>query len=638
VLDYIWIIPALPLVGVILNLFLGYRLGRRFVHVVGSGVVGLAFLAAVAAWLALLDLPAAERHVVQNLFTWLPVGDLRVEAALLLDPLSTVMILVVTGVGFLIHVYSTGYMAHDESYARFFAYLNLFTASMLILVLAANFLLLYVGWELVGLCSYLLIAFWFTRKAAADAGKKAFIVNRVGDFGFAIGVFLIFVTFGRLDYSTVFAAADQVFKTATLDLGGFVVPTATAIALLLFIGATGKSAQLPLYVWLPDAMEGPTPVSALIHAATMVTAGVYLVARAHVIFSHSPAAMLVVATVGALTALYAASIGLVQTDIKRVFAYSTISQLGYMFLGVGVGVYAAGIFHLVTHAFFKALLFLGAGSVMHALAGETDLGKMGGLKERMKWTTWTMVIAGIAIAGIPPFAGFFSKDEILAGAFRAGQPVLWAIGAITAAMTAFYVFRALFLAFWGQPRHPHRAEQAHESPASMVIPLAVLAGLSAVGGLLLGPWVGNPFEHFLAPVFADSHVAAAVDAPESLLIAISVVMGLLGLGVAYLTYVRGTISATAWANRLSLPYKILIHKYWVDEIYVAVIVNPLKWLAGVLADVVDTLIIDGAANGLARLIALVGDSLRQLQTGYVRHYALSILVGAVLVLVYLLLK
>ena len=492
----VWSIPALPLAGALLNLAFGRRLGRR-AHWVAVPAVGLAFGVAL---LAFLRVWRGHETFTGTLFDWIVAGTFRAPVTLQLDQLSAVMLLVVTGVGFLIHVYSIGYMHEDPDYPRFFTYLNLFVFSMIMLVLAGNFLLLYVFWEAVGLCSYLLIGFWYRRESAANAGKKAFIVNRIGDCGFALGIMLLWTTLGTLDYGEVFA------KAPTLAVG-----TATAISLLLFLGACGKSAQLPLHTWLPDAMEGPTPVSALIHAATMVTAGVYLVARAHALFERSGVALDVVAWVGVLTAVFAATIGLVQTDIKRVLAYSTVSQLGYMFVGVGVGAYAAGVYHLVTHAFFKALLFLGAGSVIHALSGEQDLRKMGGLARKLPVTWYTMLIATVAISGLPPFSGFFSKDEILAGAFFAGKPAIFVLGLVGSALTAFYMWRLVFLAFLGRSRVDHdAAHHAHESPPVMTIPLVILAVLAAGAGV----W-GLPGEHgsaigrFLAPVLAGGHEAEA---------------------------------------------------------------------------------------------------------------------------------
>jgi len=644
VLNYLWLVPVLPLVGVVLNAFLGYRLGRRFVNVVGPGVVGLSFLAAVAVVWELVGLPADERSFNLLLFSWIPVGDFQVNAGLLLDPLSAVMILVVSGVGFLIHVYSVGYMGHDESYARFFTYLNLFMFSMLTLVLADNFLQLYLGWELVGLCSYLLIGFWFTRKSAADAGKKAFIVNRVGDFGFALGVMLIFVVFGTLDYDKVFAQAEHMLTGATFDIGGgLVIGTATMITFLLFVGATGKSAQIPLYVWLPDAMEGPTPVSALIHAATMVTAGVYMVARTHVLFELAPATMLLVATIGAVTAFYAATMGLAQFDLKRILAYSTISQLGYMFLAVGVGAFASGIFHLMTHAFFKALLFLGAGSVMHAMNGIIDVRRLGGLKGKMPITYWTFLVAALAISGIPGLSGFFSKDEILFKAFTSshGHPILWLIGLVTAGLTALYVFRAVFLTFHGEPRMSHHEqEHVHESPPVMYWPLILLAMLAVIGGYVGVPAIlggGNHFEHFLEPVFHEkaAHVEASL---EWTLMGLSVLVGLVGVGLAYYAYIAQPELPKRVAMALGPIYRLVANKYYVDEIYVAVIVNPLKKLADWLAWVMDVRIIDGAANGIAALAVWCGRTLRVVQSGYVRSYALAILGGAVVLVGYVLVR
>src|SRR5215470_7808293 len=484
----VWPIPALPLAGALVNLAIGRRLGRR-AHWVAVPAIGFAF---VMALLAFLRVWRGEETFTGPLFDWIVAGTFRAPVTLQLDQLSAVMLLVVTGVGFLIHVYSIGYMLEDPDYPRFFTYLNLFVFSMVMLVLAGNFLLLYVFWEAVGLCSYLLIGFWYTRESAANAGKKAFIVNRVGDCGFALGIMLLWTTLGTLEYGDVFA------KAPTLAIG-----TATAISLLLFLGACGKSAQLPLHVWLPDAMEGPTPVSALIHAATMVTAGVYLVARAHALFERSGVALDVVAWVGVLTAVFAATIGLVQTDIKRVLAYSTVSQLGYMFIGVGVGAYAAGVFHLVTHAFFKALLFLGAGSVIHALSGEQDLRKMGGLARKLPWTRNTMLIATLAISGIPPFSGFFSKDEILTGAWNGHHYAIFALGLIGAGLTAFYMWRLVFLTFFGASRVDHEvAHHVHESPAVMTLPLGVLALLTIGAGVLGVPSAhGTAFARFLSPVF-----------------------------------------------------------------------------------------------------------------------------------------
>jgi len=476
----LWLIPVLPLMGAAINGILGKRLSKNVIGIVGAGTVLGSFLISLSAFWQMLQLQDPERDlpIIINYFTWIQAGAFNANFGFMLDHLSGLMILIVTGVGFLIHVYSIGYMHDDPGFYRYFAYLNLFMFSMLTLVLANNYLLMFVGWEGVGLCSYLLIGFWFSRKSAADAGKKAFIVNRIGDFGFILATLLIFTTFDSVDFQTVFrnAANSALFQVETLGTIGVV----TTVCLLMFLGATGKSAQIPLYVWLPDAMEGPTPVSALIHAATMVTAGVYMVARSHALFDLAPGALLVVAFTGAFTAIFAASIGLVQTDIKKVLAYSTISQLGYMFLACGVGAYAAGVFHLMTHAFFKALLFLGAGSVIHGMSGIQDLRKMGGLRHHMPWTFRTFFIGTLAIAGIPGLAGFFSKDAILAAAYHGPDygPILWTIGVVSAGFTSFYMFRLLILTFMGTPRYTHHdVHHVHESPGSMLVPLVVLAFL-----------------------------------------------------------------------------------------------------------------------------------------------------------------
>src|SRR5262245_37767824 len=500
----LWIIPALPLAAVALNLLLGDRLGKRGTAWLACGAVGAAFAFAVREVVALAARPESERAITETVYRWMKVGDFSADVAFLLDPLSAVMCLVVTGVGFLIHVYSVGYMSHDGSFRRFFLYLNLFMFAMLTLVLADNFLLMFVGWEGVGLCSYLLIGFWYTHPSAAEAGKRAFIVNRIGDFGFLLGMLTLFAWGGSLNYERLFAAAPHVFA-----VGSFAITFAT---LALFLGATGKSAQIPLYTWLPDAMEGPTPVSALIHAATMVTAGVYMVARCHLLFQLAPVSLETVAVIGAATALFAATIGVAQNDIKRVLAYSTVSQLGYMFFACGVGAFESGIFHLLTHAFFKALLFLGAGSVIHALSDEQDLRKMGGLATRLPWTHAVMLVATLAIAGSPPLAGFFSKDEILASAFARGHYGVWAVGLLGALLTAFYMFRLYILTFGGTSRLTHEAEHhLHESPAIMVAPLVVLAVLSVVGGFVGVPFQegGHLFERWLEPVLGGGEGAHA---------------------------------------------------------------------------------------------------------------------------------
>ncbi len=633
---YGWWLLFFPLLGVIVNAFFSRRLGKKLVGWVACGAVGLSFVVALSLLWGLTQMPAHLHSISDTLFTWIAVGDFEVQASLLLDPLSVLMATVVTGVGFLIHLYSVGYMADDERYGRYFTFLNLFVLSMLILVLGDNFLLMYVGWEAVGLCSYLLIGFWFEKPRAAEAGKKAFIVNRIGDFGFALGVMLIFFTFRTLDFHQVFEAGPALLAGRSVDLWGLTVPLATVITLLLFAGATGKSAQIPLFVWLPDAMEGPTPVSALIHAATMVTAGVYMVARTHVLFELAPFSMGLVAIVGAATAFLAATIALTQHDIKRVLAYSTISQLGYMFLAVGVGAYAAGIFHLTTHAFFKALLFLGAGSVTHALAGELDIRKMGGLKDRIKTTYQAFILGAAALAGVPLFSGFFSKDEILWRAFNHSR-ILWGVGLFTALLTAFYIFRVVFVAFWGESRVDEKIH-VHESPPVMTRPLVILAVLSFVGG-----YVGLPHlslvDSFLGPVFEGTgHHPAADIGLEWILLAVSAVVALVGIGLAYLMYVSNPALPKAISQWFNPIYKLLYNKYYVDEIYMWAIVNPLRRLAAFLADIFDTVVFDGLVESQANLVGVLSATWRELQTGVVRNYALGILIGAVFIIGYMLLR
>jgi len=645
-MNYIYLVPLFPLIGFLINGILALTLkgfpeeksaNKSLVSWIGCASVGLSFLTSVFIFFQLSALPAGERVMQKIVFPWILSGKFHIDIGFLIDPLSSVMILVVSGVGFFIHLYSAGYMAEDKGYARYFSFLNLFAFFMLMLVLSNNFLLFYLGWEGVGLCSYLLIGFWYEKKTAADAGKKAFIVNRIGDFGFALGVMLIFWTFGSLNFTQVFENAPHV-----LAFGGGLV---TVITLLLFMGATGKSAQLPLYVWLPDAMEGPTPVSALIHAATMVTAGVYMVARCHALFLLAPISMGVVAVIGAATAIYAASIGLVQNDIKRVLAYSTISQLGYMFLACGVGAFAAGIFHLMTHAFFKALLFLAAGSVMHALAGELNMQKMGGLKKYLPITFWCFLAGTLAISGIPLFSGFFSKDEILWKAFSSphGHFLLWLIGVITAALTAFYMFRLFFMTFLGKSRvDPQIEPHIHEAPKSMTIPLMVLAVLSVIGGYVGIPHSlggSNRFEGFLSSVFEHGHSetqAAAHHAvsTEYLLLIISIVVVIIGILVAHRFYIQSLEIPKRLAEKYKLPYRVLFNKYYVDELYARVFVNPLLNLALILWKRFDVLVIDGTANGLASLVKLAGMVIRKSETGYLRNYALSLIFGATLILVY----
>jgi NADH-quinone oxidoreductase subunit L len=630
-----WLL-ILPLVGVLFHSFLGYRLGRKAVSLVGPGVIGVAFVVALVG-LARLWSQGEGVALVDPMFPWIEVGHVRVWATLRFDALSSVMTLIVTGVGFLIHVYSAGYMAHDDDYARYFLYLNLFMLSMLLLVLADSILLFFVGWEGVGLCSYLLIGFWYADSANANAGKKAFIVNRIGDAGFLLGLMLLFWTLGAsgvwtLDFSGIRENADK------LSTG-----IATAAALLLFVGATGKSAQIPLYVWLPDAMAGPTPVSALIHAATMVTAGVYMIARMSFLYDMAPTALHVVAATGATTAIFAASIGLVQNDIKKVLAYSTVSQLGYMFLAMGVGAYAAGIFHLMTHAFFKGLLFLGAGSVIHGMGGEQDIRKMGGLIAKMPITFLTFAIGCAAIAGVPLLAGFFSKDAILAAAFTSphGHPVLWAMGLAGAVLTAFYMFRLLFLTFFGVTRADHHtAVHVHESPPSMTVPLVVLAILSVIGGYVGLPegWLwGNRFAESLVPIVGHPHAAAHESASlELLLMAASVVAALSGIALAWLFYVRSPRIPNQLASRFRGAYETLLNKYWVDELYEATFVRGTIGLATGLWRFVDVFVIDGIVNGVGVFTRSQSEVWRRLQTGNVQHYALTFLAGVILLIGYLL--
>jgi len=617
----VWLIPAFPLAGALINMIAGRAIGRRAHWVAVPALMG-SFAAACVVFARV----AAGHPFTNTLFTWIVAGDFDTSITALVDPLTGVMLLVVTGVGTLIHIYSVGYMHDDPGYARFFAYLNLFVFSMTMLVLAGNFLLLYVFWEAVGLCSYLLIGFWYTRDAAAAAGKKAFIVNRVGDFGFGLGLMWMWTVFGTLDYAGVFKGAETVAPA-----------TATGIALLLFMGACGKSAQVPLHVWLPDAMEGPTPVSALIHAATMVTAGVYMVARSHVLFERSGIALDVVLWVGVVTAVFAATVGLVQTDIKRVLAYSTVSQLGYMFAALGLGAYAAGIFHLVTHAFFKALLFLGAGSVIHGLHGEQDLRRMGKLAPRMLVTAVTMIVGALGLSGFPGLAGFFSKDEILAAAFH-GRRAAWALLLIGAFMTAFYTFRLVFLAFFGTPRMSKDvAHHVHESPPVMTWPLIVLALLTLVSGFALGipSEHGTPFARFLAPVL-PVHEGAHGGVAGIMLLVLSVIVVLAGIGMAWFMYIASPPRADIIGQPTSALKRLLLNAWYVDWLYDRAIVRPLFALSEFLARVFDLGVVDGAVNGLGRGVAWGAAGLRQLQTGYVVNYALTMLAGAVIFIVYFL--
>jgi NADH-quinone oxidoreductase subunit L len=637
ILDNLWIIPLLPLLGSATNGLFGAKWPNKIVNSVAVGSTGLSFLCALEAVREFLTLSPEQIPWVKQYFSWIAAGNFRAGFDLQIDQLTVVMLLVVTGVGWLIHIYSTGYMAHEGGYYRFFSYLNLFMFFMLILVLAANYVLLFVGWEGVGLCSYLLVGFYFLKKSAADAGKKAFIVNRIGDFGFMLGMFLLFRTFGTLDFVPLFSKAAPMQVDAMGHLG-----TLTVACLLLFVGATGKSAQLPLYVWLPDAMEGPTPVSALIHAATMVTAGVYVVARSHVLFTHAPTAMLVVAIIGCATALFAATIGLVQTDIKRVLAYSTVSQLGYMFLACGVGAFSAGIFHLMTHAFFKALLFLAAGSVIHAVGGEQDMRHMGGLRNKIPWTFRTMLVGTLAIAGAPLLAGFFSKDEILYADFQSpyGGHILYTFGLLTALLTSFYMFRLIFLTFYGKQRYDERHVHVHESPWSMLGPLVALAVLSIFGGWFALPafWGGpDYFANFLAPVFGAKEAAAGASegaaSSELIFAAIAVTTALVGFGTAFWLYLKKPGKPEELAKSFKGAYTTLLNKYYVDELYAAVVVKPLMWISrDVLWRAVDVKVIDGAVNGVASGATGIGDNVRHAQSGNTRSYAVWVVIGALVII------
>jgi NADH-quinone oxidoreductase subunit L len=676
----LWIIPVLPLAGATINGLLGKRFSKALVNTIALGSTALAF--AYALWVAaqFFAMPANAIPYVEHHLRWMAAGNFSVEWGFWLDQLSLVMLLIVTGVGFVIHIFSVGYMAHEDGYYRYFAYLNIFMFFMLMLILANNYLVMFVGWEGVGLASYLLIGFWFLKPSAANAGKKAFITNRVGDFGFLIALFLLIKHFGTLQYDGVFSAVSGLGVETSIGV-------LTAIGLLMLMGATGKSAQIPLYVWLPDAMEGPTPVSALIHAATMVTAGVYMVCRSHAIFDRAPNAALTVAVIGTLTAIFAASIGIVQTDIKKVLAYSTVSQLGYMFMGAGVLAYGAGVFHLMTHAFFKGCLFLCSGAIIHGLGGEQDMRFMGGLRKYMPWTFLCMTSATFAIAGLPPFAAFFSKDAILGATFASGQHLLWLIGIIAAGMTSFYMFRLWFMTFFGEYRGPnpatgghghdadtqhaghtgavHDAEDKHaaggshgngtphESPWVMVVPLIILGTLSLVGG-----WIGVPkalggsdhFQHFLDPVFAAyapaelaTHVTGET-APsehedtgmELALMGVSVGVAVIGFAGAWYLYYKRTDLPPKMAAAAGGVYRLVLDKYRIDELYGAVIIQPLLWVStNVLWKGIDQGIIDGAVNESAAGAQEVSDAMRHMQSGNIRSYAGWVAAGAAAVIAFM---
>ncbi|WP_019947410.1 NADH-quinone oxidoreductase subunit L [Hymenobacter aerophilus] len=625
------LIPLLPFLGFLINGLLNRKLSATVAGLIGSAAVLGSFAISVFLFLNF------QYQYTVPLFDWISVGTMQIPFSYQIDQLSLIMLLLVTGVGFLIHLYSIGYMAHDENVGKFFSFLNLFVFSMLVLVLGSNFLILFIGWEGVGLCSYLLIGFWNKNTAYNNAAKKAFIINRVGDLGFLLGIFLIYLTFNSVQFGEVFQ------KAALGQFGTYGPGVVTAITLLLFVGATGKSAQLPLYTWLPDAMAGPTPVSALIHAATMVTAGIYMILRANVLFTLAPDTLEVIAIIGAATALFAATIGLAQNDIKKVLAYSTVSQLGYMFLALGVLGYSTSLFHVLTHAFFKALMFLGAGSVIHAMSNEQDMRRMGGLRKALPITFITFLVGCLAISGIPPFSGFFSKDEILLHAFQHSK-VLYGVGLFTAFLTAFYMFRLLFLTFFGEFRGTEQQRQhLHESPASMTLPLIVLALLAAVGGFMNAPFfLGEDkayLANYLAPLFTYSQkinpaaFTLAVDhGTELMLIALSVGAGMLGIIVAYIMYVsRGVRPAEDDAPRGFLD-NLVCHKYYIDELYNALLVRPIMWLSRGLYRFVENGIIDPIVNGFGRVTMGGGQLLRNVQTGSVETYLLLMVVAIVLVM------
>ncbi len=643
-INYIYLAVIFPLIGFLINGLFGRKIKNEIIiGIIGSSAVGLAFIISLGAFLQTLSLPVDQRANTVELFTWLSANGLNIKFAYLVDQLSLTMSLIVTGVGFLIHVYSIGYMHGDKGFWRFFAYLNLFIFAMMNLVLGDNFVVLFLGWEGVGLCSYLLIGFWYDKKfeksTTADAAKKAFIVNRIGDFGFLLGIFLIYYTFDSLNFIEVFSKVQSLSVNET---------TFSLIALFLFIGATGKSAQIPLYVWLPDAMAGPTPVSALIHAATMVTAGVYMVSRASILFASAPAIMMLVAVVGLLTALFAASIGLVQNDFKKILAYSTISQLGYMFLAAGVGAFSASIFHVMTHAFFKALLFLGAGSVIHGMHEEQNIQKYGGLKKYMPKTYATFLIAALAISGFPGLSGFFSKDEILWYAYANGGFIFWLIAAFTAMLTAFYVFRLFSLTFLGEERFDHHKIHPHESPAVMTIPLIILAVLSVFGGYVGIPEIfsgenGNLFEKWLAPVYEPAeqkmmHYGLHTHAQEILLMTISVILALSSIYFALYVYTKNKNIAENISLKFRKFYNLLLNKYYVDEIYDATVVKPIvKGSEQVLWKFTDSFIIDGIVNGVAKITAIISEYIRKIQTGIAQFYALVFVAGIAAVLLWIIL-
>lgn len=632
--EYVYLITLFPLIGFLVNGIFGYKIRNEKVSgIIGSGTIFISFVISIILFFNLLEIEPAQRSISVTVFSWINSGIFKINAAYLVDPLSVVMSLIVTGVGFLIHVYSMGYMHGDRGYARFFAFMNLFIFAMLNLVLADNFLLMFLGWEGVGLCSYLLIGFWYEKKFTGDAANKAFWVNRIGDFGFMIAMFFIFSNFFTLNFNDVFGAASGI-----ADVKPWLIPV---ITILLFVGATGKSAQIPLYIWLPDAMAGPTPVSALIHAATMVTAGVYMVARCSILFALSPFTMDLVLAIGAFTAFIAATIAITQNDIKKILAYSTISQLGFMFMAMGVGAFSTGIFHVTTHAFFKALMFLGAGSVIHGLHEEQDITRMGGLRTKMKVTFLTFLMGGVAISGIPPFSGFFSKDEILTNVFMSGKYFYFVLGLLTAFMTAFYIFRLICLTFYSNPRYDSAHVHPHEAPKVMTVPLIILAVLSVIGGFIGLPHIigTNLIGNFLDPVFANSnkflvehHIVAST---EIILIAVSVLAAVISIYLSFKIYTReyriSKFMSTAF-------YRIVQNKYYVDEFYNAVIVVPIRKISEVFYAFIDLKVIDGVIDGTAKFFTGLSADWRKLQTGVIQDYAIFSIAGIVAILAYILLK
>lgn len=616
------LIPFFPLVGFMLNGFFGKKISKSLSGIIASASVLSSFIIAILVFVE-LNASTQKSHIV-NVFSWINSGSLRIPFEFLVDPLSSLFLLIITGIGFLIHLYSIGYMHDDEGFARFFTYLNLFVFFMLLLVLGNNYLIMFVGWEGVGLCSYLLIGFWFKNTAYNNSARKAFVMNRIGDLGFLLGIILIFVTYGSISYNEVFNNAGTASTTIV-----------TSIALLLFIGAMGKSAQIPLYTWLPDAMAGPTPVSALIHAATMVTAGIYMVVRSNVFYSISEVAAETVAIVGAATALFAATIGLLQNDIKKILAYSTVSQLGLMFLGLGVGAYSSAVFHVTTHAFFKALLFLGAGSVIHAMGGEQDIRKMGGLRGKIKITFITMLLGTIAISGLPPFSGFFSKDEILAHVYEHSK-VLWLVGMIASMLTAFYMFRLLFLTFYGKFRGTHAQEHhLHESPFSMTFPLMVLASLSVLGGLLGLPefWhMPNWMHHNLDSVILRKNPSLLSHDTEWMLMGLAVAAAVAVIYFTYLLYMKNKVLPVEKEEQMRPWQRLIYNKYFVDELYDAIIRKPLDFLASAFHNFLDTQLIDGIVNGTGTLVKSIGSAVRLIQTGNIGFYIMSMTMGVVFIL------